>query len=133
LLGIERDATAVTARTGGAIMLLSLLLFSSEFINIVAISFTALVLNELAMVAVEVTTWCVADSKRYRARCRSSAQAFLHGPVYPHHVRHLRRLDGLPTRVLRCASATFAACLDGDALSQTSPLCSRRSSSGAWR
>lgn len=40
-------------------MLLSLVLFSSEFANIVAISFTALVLNELAMVAVEVTTWCI--------------------------------------------------------------------------
>lgn len=40
----------ISVYQGGAIMLLSLLLFSSEFINIVAISFTALVLNELAMV-----------------------------------------------------------------------------------
>lgn len=43
--------------TGGAIMIASLVLFESEFLNIVSISFTALVLNELIMVAVEVTTW----------------------------------------------------------------------------
>lgn len=43
---------------GGAIMILSLVLFESEFINIVAISFTSLVLTELLMVALEVTTWC---------------------------------------------------------------------------
>ena len=42
---------------GGAIMLASLILFESEFLNIVSISFSALVLNELVMVAVEITTW----------------------------------------------------------------------------
>ncbi|GAA5838969.1 hypothetical protein JCM11251_007842 [Rhodosporidiobolus azoricus] len=44
---------------GGAIMLSSLILFESEFLNIVSISFTALVFNELIMVAVEITTWHV--------------------------------------------------------------------------
>jgi phospholipid-translocating ATPase len=43
--------------SGGIIMLLSLLLFESEFLHIVAISYTALVLNELIMVALEITTW----------------------------------------------------------------------------
>jgi phospholipid-translocating ATPase len=43
--------------TGGIIMLLSLLLFENEFLHIVAISYTALVLNELIMVALEITTW----------------------------------------------------------------------------
>lgn len=38
-------------------MILSLVLFESEFLHIVAISFTALVLNELIMVALEITTW----------------------------------------------------------------------------
>jgi len=33
------------------------LLFENEFLNIVAISFTALILNELIMVALEITTW----------------------------------------------------------------------------
>ena len=46
-------------RLGGAIMIMSLLLFENEFLNIVSISFTALVLNELIMVAVEITTWSV--------------------------------------------------------------------------
>lgn len=40
-------------------MIMSLLLFENEFLNIVAISFTALILNELIMVALEITTWCV--------------------------------------------------------------------------
>lgn len=38
-------------------MIMSLFLFEREFINIVAISFTALVMNELIMVALEITTW----------------------------------------------------------------------------
>ncbi|KAG0142373.1 hypothetical protein CROQUDRAFT_662613 [Cronartium quercuum f. sp. fusiforme G11] len=42
---------------GGAIMILSLILFENEFINIVAISFTSLILTELLMVAFEITTW----------------------------------------------------------------------------
>ncbi|KAL8279641.1 hypothetical protein RQP46_007954 [Phenoliferia psychrophenolica] len=47
----------ISVYQGGAIMIASLVLFESEFLNIVSISFTALVLNELIMVAVEVTTW----------------------------------------------------------------------------
>ena len=39
-------------------MIMSLVLFETEFLHIVSISFTALVLNELIMVALEITTWC---------------------------------------------------------------------------
>ncbi|EKM76179.1 hypothetical protein AGABI1DRAFT_122765 [Agaricus bisporus var. burnettii JB137-S8] len=42
---------------GAAIMIVSLVLFENEFLHIVSISFTALVLNELIMVALEITTW----------------------------------------------------------------------------
>lgn len=38
-------------------MIMSLFLFENEFLNIVAISFTALIVNELIMVALEITTW----------------------------------------------------------------------------
>ena len=38
-------------------MLLSALLFETEFLHIVSISYTALVINELIMVALEITTW----------------------------------------------------------------------------
>jgi hypothetical protein len=44
---------------GAAIMIMSLVLFENEFLHIVAISFTALILNELIMVALEITTWYV--------------------------------------------------------------------------
>lgn len=44
---------------GAAIMIMSLVLFENEFLHIVSISFTALVLNELIMVALEITTWYV--------------------------------------------------------------------------
>ena len=47
---------------GGAIMIMSLALFENEFLNIVSISFTSLVLNELIMVALEITTWYVSLS-----------------------------------------------------------------------
>ncbi|WAQ89635.1 hypothetical protein PtA15_11A325 [Puccinia triticina] len=42
---------------GGVIMILSLILFENEFLNIVSISFTSLILTELLMVALEITTW----------------------------------------------------------------------------
>ena len=44
---------------GGAIMIVSLVVFERELINILSISFTALVLNELIMVALEINTWHV--------------------------------------------------------------------------
>lgn len=40
-------------------MIIALVLFENEFLNIVAISFTALILNELIMVALEITKWYV--------------------------------------------------------------------------
>jgi len=42
---------------GAAIMIVSLVLFENEFLHIVSISFTALILNELIMVALEINTW----------------------------------------------------------------------------
>ena len=42
---------------GGVIMFGALLLFEDEFIHIVAISFTALILTELTMVALTIRTW----------------------------------------------------------------------------
>ena len=45
-------------------MIMSLVLFENEFLNIVSISFTALILNELIMVALEITTWSVCLARR---------------------------------------------------------------------
>jgi len=42
---------------GAVIMILAILLFEEEFMNIVAITFTALILSELLNVASEVHTW----------------------------------------------------------------------------
>ncbi|KAI9317915.1 hypothetical protein BX666DRAFT_2018742 [Dichotomocladium elegans] len=47
----------ISVYQGGAIMVLSIILFESEFIHIVSISFTALIFNELLMVALEINTW----------------------------------------------------------------------------
>ncbi|KAI7854229.1 hypothetical protein BDC45DRAFT_463467 [Circinella umbellata] len=47
----------ISVYQGGAIMILSIILFEEEFIHIVSISFTALILNELLMVALEINTW----------------------------------------------------------------------------
>lgn len=42
---------------GGVIMFGALLLFEEEFIHVVAISYTALILTELTMVALTIRTW----------------------------------------------------------------------------
>ena len=47
----------ISVYQGGAIMMLAIWLFESEFVRIVSISFTALIFNELLMVALEITTW----------------------------------------------------------------------------
>lgn len=47
----------VSVYQGGVIMLSSFVLFEHDFIHIVAITFTALLLNELLMVALEINTW----------------------------------------------------------------------------
>merc|ERR1719495_803451 len=47
----------VSIYQGGVIMFGALLLFEEEFIHIVAISFTALILTELTMVALTIRTW----------------------------------------------------------------------------
>ena len=49
--------TVTLQSVGAAIMIMSLVLFENEFLHIVSISFTALILNELIMVALEITTW----------------------------------------------------------------------------
>jgi phospholipid-translocating ATPase len=62
---LSRSATSsaslhiLTSSRGAAIMIMSLVLFETEFLHIVSISFTALILNELIMVALEITTWYV--------------------------------------------------------------------------
>jgi len=60
-------------------MIMSLLLFENEFLNIVAISFTALVLNELIMVALEITTWYVNGSSIRHPSLNCICQAYLYG------------------------------------------------------
>ena len=47
----------VSIYQGGVIMLMAIWLFESDFIHIVSITFTALILNELLMVALQVNTW----------------------------------------------------------------------------
>ena len=43
--------------TGGVIMLLGFWLFDSQLIHVVSITFTALILTELLMVALTIRTW----------------------------------------------------------------------------
>jgi len=68
LYGELQKGRALNARTfliwslksvysGGVIMLSAILLFEESFLNIVSITFTALILTELIMVAIEIHTW----------------------------------------------------------------------------
>lgn len=54
-------------------MIMSLVLFENEFLNIVSISFTALILNELIMVALEITTWYVSQMVKFNAKSDTRA------------------------------------------------------------
>lgn len=54
---------------GGVIMILSLVLFENEFLHIVSISFTSLILTELLMVALEITTWSVPLFQLFTLTC----------------------------------------------------------------
>jgi phospholipid-translocating ATPase len=54
---VSESMPAFLSIPGAAIMIIALVLFENEFLNIVAISFTALILNELIMVALEITIW----------------------------------------------------------------------------
>lgn len=47
----------VSVYQGGMIMLMAIWLFESDFIHIVSITFTSLILNELLMVALQINTW----------------------------------------------------------------------------
>ncbi|KAJ1660449.1 putative aminophospholipid-translocase [Dispira simplex] len=47
----------ISVYQAGAIMMLAIWLFDTEFLHIVSISFTALIFNELLMVAFEIKTW----------------------------------------------------------------------------
>lgn len=53
----KRCYLSLVSFTGSIIMYGALLLFESEFVHIVAISFTSLILTELLMVALTVQTW----------------------------------------------------------------------------
>ena len=57
----------------------ALLLFESEFVHVVAISFTALVLTELLMVALTVRTWhwVMVLAELFSLLCYAASLAFL--------------------------------------------------------
>jgi hypothetical protein len=80
-------------------MIVSLILFENEFLHIVSISFTALILNELIMVALEITTWCVS------AFCSLifiyDSKACIHGCLRGRYTLFLRHQHGLLTCLLR--------------------------------
>ncbi|XP_045881811.1 probable phospholipid-transporting ATPase IIB isoform X5 [Meles meles] len=69
----------VSVYQGGILMYGALLLFESEFVHVVAISFTALILTELLMVALTVRTWhwLMAVAELLSLGCYVASLAFL--------------------------------------------------------
>lgn len=65
--------------TGGILMYGALLLFESEFVHVVAISFTALIFTELLMVALTIRTWhwLMAVAEAVSLGCYLASLAFL--------------------------------------------------------
>lgn len=79
-----RGAAALPTRTvlspGSTIMYGALLLFESEFVHIVAISFTSLILTELLMVALTIQTWhwLMTVAELLSLACYIASLVFLH-------------------------------------------------------
>ncbi|XP_046875687.1 probable phospholipid-transporting ATPase IIB [Hypomesus transpacificus] len=69
----------ISVYQGGILMYGALLLFESEFVHVVAISFTALVLTELLMVALTVRTWhwVMVLAELFSLLCYAASLAFL--------------------------------------------------------
>lgn len=83
-------------------MILSLLFFETEFINIVAISYTALVLNELIMVALEITRWYASSVQPKESLLTyTPEQAYIYDPSRIGYIDTLHRQHGTPARILR--------------------------------
>ena len=66
--------------TGSIIMYGAMLLFDSEFVHIVAISFTSLILTELLMVALTIQTWhwLMIVAELLSLACYIASLVFLH-------------------------------------------------------
>jgi phospholipid-translocating ATPase len=77
-------------------MIIALVLFENEFLNVVAITFTALIVNELIMVALEITIWyvllfsCLLRVFDTEIVFLGSPQARLHDHLRSRHPLHLR-------------------------------------------
>ncbi|XP_006751023.2 probable phospholipid-transporting ATPase IIA [Leptonychotes weddellii] len=71
---------ASSAFAGSTIMYGALLLFESEFVHIVAISFTSLILTELLMVALTIQTWhwLMTVAELLSLACYIASLVFLH-------------------------------------------------------
>lgn len=81
-------------------MIMSLVLFENEFLNIVSISFTALVLNELIMVALEITTWYNLSHFLLSRLLTMVRQAYLYGCIRDSHTTLLYYQHRFLARVL---------------------------------
>lgn len=72
--------TCSLCSSGSIIMYGALLLFESEFVHIVAISFTSLILTELLMVALTIQTWhwLMIVAELLSLACYIASLVFLH-------------------------------------------------------
>lgn len=92
----------------------ALLLFESEFVHIVAISFTSLILTELLMVALTIQTWhwLMTVAELLSLACYIASLVFLHEfigetpPPPPLHGKPVRGLRGLASLRRKAAPGT---------------------------
>lgn len=83
----------------------ALLLFESEFVHIVAISFTSLILTELLMVALTIQTWhwLMTVAELLSLACYIASLVFLHEFIGnpppappPHHLKPVHQVQRSP-------------------------------------
>jgi hypothetical protein len=108
-------------------MIMSLVLFENEFLNIVAISFTALIVNELIMVALEITTWCTQFIFMIRPgpELTRRLQARLHDYCGSCDATTIRAKHGLSSSIFRSVHTLFYSSIapSDDNISSRSRVC----------
>lgn len=101
-----------SAFAGSTIMYGALLLFESEFVHIVAISFTSLILTELLMVALTIQTWhwLMTVAELLSLACYIASLVFLHEFIgeTPLHLGPAHQVQGSYQQALVLSCPPFA-------------------------
>ncbi|CAG8498992.1 13491_t:CDS:10 [Ambispora leptoticha] len=109
----------ISVYQGGAIMIMSIVLFEDQFVHIVSISFTSLIINELLMVALEINTWhpymIISEILTLAIYCVSMIflptyfdLSFILTPTFIWKVAVITAISSMPLYLVKCIKRRYA-------------------------